>query len=109
MAAATQVLGRVQRLLLLAGRGRPGRLPDRLGEGDQIVRGRRRRAELALMPDQLPAPGRRQGAGMSLAEVIRVRLGKRRKRADNRGRVGVDVGQRGDGLAGTAVPGTTPW
>jgi hypothetical protein len=43
------------------------------------------------------------------AQVVRVRLGERGEGADHRGRVTVDVGQRGNRLPGTAVPGATPW
>jgi hypothetical protein len=46
---------------------------------------------------------------MGLAQVVRMRLGERREGADDGRRVVVDVGQSGDRLSGTAVPGAAPW
>jgi hypothetical protein len=44
-----------------------------------------------------------------LAQVIRMGFGERRERTDDSGRIAVDVGQGGDRLSGTAVPGAAPW
>jgi hypothetical protein len=46
---------------------------------------------------------------MLLAQVVRVGLGERGQRTDYRGRIGVDIGQRRDGLPGAAIAGATPW
>ena len=77
-----------------------GRLPHRLGQGDQVVGARRRRLELALVPDQVPAARGGQAAGVRLAQVVGVRLGERGQGADHGGRVGIDIGQCGDGRFG---------
>src|SRR6185295_18542233 len=79
------------------------------GEGDQVVGGRGRGREIAVVPDELPASGGGEAARVRLAEVVRVRLGERRQGADDGGRIAVDVGQCGDRLSGTAVPGAAPW
>jgi hypothetical protein len=88
---------------------RAGGLAHGLGQGDQIVGRRRRGRELAVVPHQLPPTGGGQAAGMLLAQVVRVRLGKCRQRPHNSRAVVVDIGQRGDGLAGAAVSGAAPW
>src|SRR6185295_16452878 len=79
------------------------------GEGDQVVGGRGRGREIAVVPDEIPASGGGEAARVRLAEVVRVRLGERRQGADDGGRIAVDVGQCGDRLSGTAVPGAAPW
>ena len=108
-AAAGLVAGEV----LLVGARRRGRRPGRLahgvGEGDQVVGGRGRGREIAVVPDEIPASGGGEAASMRLAQVVRVWLGERREGADDGGRVAVDVGQSGDRLSGTAVPGAAPW
>src|SRR6266511_1781902 len=87
----------------------PGRLPYRLGEGHQIVAARRWRYVVAVVAHQVPAARRGQAAGVLLAQVVRVRLGEGRERADHRRGVGVDIGQRGDSRLRATVAGTTPW
>ena len=98
---------RLVRILTLGDRAR--RFAHRLRERQKIVAGRRGRAELTVVAHQIPAPGRGQSAGMGLAEVVRVGLGKRRKRADDRRRLRVDIRQRRDGLSGTSVARASPW
>lgn len=71
-------------LLVLAGSGWAGRLAYRLGQRHQVVGGGRRGFELALVADQFPAPGRGERASVRLAQVVRVRLGECRERADDR-------------------------
>lgn len=71
-------------LLVLAGSGRAGRLAYRLGQRNQVVGGGRRGFELALVADQFPAPGRGERASVRLTQVVRVRLGECRERADDR-------------------------
>lgn len=88
---------------------RAGRLADRFGKRHQIVVARRGRAELAVVAHQVPAAGRREAAGMGLAEVIGVRLGKRGQRTDDRSRLRVDIRQRRDGVSGTSVARASPW
>ena len=80
-----------------------------LCERHEIVVCRWGRTELAVVADKVPAAGGRQAAGMGLAEVIRVRLGKRRERADDSRRLRVDIRQRRDGLPGTSVARASPW
>ena len=48
-------------------------------------------------PQHLPAAGRGQALAVGVAQVVGVRLGVGRERADDRGLVGVDVGERGRG------------
>jgi hypothetical protein len=88
---------------------RTGRLPYRLGKRHEVVRGGRRRFELALMPYDLPAAGSGEAARVGLAQVVRVGFWIGRERSDHGGRVVVDVGQRRDRLPGAAVTGATPW
>jgi hypothetical protein len=88
---------------------RPGGFTDGLGERDQVVGGGGWGREVAVVPDELPASGGGEAAGVRLAQVVRVGFGERRERAhDGRG-IAVDVGQGGDRLSGTAVPGAAPW
>jgi hypothetical protein len=92
-----------------AGGERPAGFPDRVGEGDQVVGGGRGRGELAVVPDQFPASGGGEAAGVRFAQVVRVGFGERGERADDGGGLVVNVGQCGDRLSGTAVPGAAPW
>jgi hypothetical protein len=82
--------------LLHAGGGASG-LPNRLGQGDQVVRARYGCLELTEVADELPAAGRREAAGVAVAEVVRVGFGIGGQRADDGGGVRVDVRQGGDG------------
>jgi hypothetical protein len=95
----------------LVGARREGasRLPDGLGQRDQIVRRGGWGCEVAVVADQFPASRGGEAAGVRLAQVVRVGFGERGEGADDRRGVAVDVGQRGDRLSGTAVPGATPW
>lgn len=85
------------------------RLSHGLRERHEIVVGRWGRTELTVVADQVPAAGGSQAAGMGLAEVIGMRLGKRRERADDSRRLRVDIRQRRDGLPGTSVARASPW
>jgi hypothetical protein len=96
------------RVLDLVARHRPGGLPHRLGEGHEVVGGRRWRFEVPLVPNHLPPAGSGQGTGVMLAQVVRVGFGECRKRTNHGGRLGIDIGQRGDGLLGAAIAGATP-
>src|SRR5690606_24136106 len=50
------------------------------------------------MPHDLPALRRREALGVALAQVVGVRLCRVAERPDNNHRVGVDVGESGDGI-----------
>jgi hypothetical protein len=106
-AAAGLVSG--QGLFIGAGGDGAGRFPYGVGQGDQIVGGRRRWGEISVVPDQVPASGGGEAAGVGFAQVVRVGLGERGERPDDGGGIAVDVGQSGDRLSGTAVPGAAPW
>src|SRR5215213_4761088 len=86
-AGSTAVVGRVAR-----GLG-PGRLTDGVGQGEQVVTGRADVVEVDLVPDDLPTARHGQPLGVELAQVVAVRLGERRQRADNGRRLRVHVGQ----------------
>jgi hypothetical protein len=86
-----------------------GGLAHRVGQGYQVVGGGWGWGEVAVVADQVPASGGGEAAGVGFAQVVRVGLGERRQGADDSRRVAVDVGQSGDRLSGTAVPGAAPW
>lgn len=94
--------------LVPAGRG-TGSLADGFGERHQIIHAARRRPELAVMPDDLPAPRGGQADRMLLAKVVGVGFGKRRQRSDNGGRIRIYIGQRCDRQTWAAVARATPW
>ena len=77
---------------LLPTRDRPARLSYRFGQRDQVVQANRRRVKLAFVADQIPATGRGQATRVSLAQVVRVRLGERGEGADHRGGVRINIG-----------------
>jgi len=93
---------------LVAARRRPGGLPDRLGEGHQIVDAGRRGIELPFVADQIPATRGRQPDGVPLAQVVGVGLGEDGEGADHRGGVRVDISQCGYGRLRASVAGTAP-
>jgi hypothetical protein len=83
-AARAVTVAREVVVLLRAGRRRrAGGLADRLGQRDQIVRGRRRWGELTVVANQLPAAGGGEAASVRFAQVVRVRLGEGREGADH--------------------------
>jgi hypothetical protein len=86
-------------LTLQAGSGvgdrRPRSLSNRIGERLEIVWSRAGRLG-EVEPDDLPAEGRRQPSRMPGAQVVAMRLGVRRERAEHRRRFGVDIRERGD-------------
>jgi hypothetical protein len=86
-----------------------GGFTDGFGQRDQVVRRGRGRGEIAVVAYEFPASGGGEAARVGFAEVVRVRLGEGGERADDGGRFVVDVGQGGDRLSGTAVPGAAPW
>ncbi len=83
-----------------------GRLADRVGQRLEVVAGRQQRLGVRGEPQDLPAAGGGEPAAVLLAEVVAVRLGVRRQRAEDRRRVGVDVGQRGHGRTPAGGPRT---
>ncbi len=66
------------------------------------------RGELALEPHHLPAARGGEPVRVLGAQVVGVRLGLRGERADDRRRVGVDVGERGHRELGAPGPRTPP-
>ena len=94
---------------VLPTRHRTAGFPYGFGQRYKIVHAVRRRVELALMADKIPTPRRGQAPSVLFAEVVRVRFGEGGERADDGGRIGVDVGQRRDSKPGAAVAGATPW
>jgi hypothetical protein len=108
VATAAEVLAQVA-TRVLAGCRRARGLADRFGERDEIVGARWRGSELSLVSDHCPAARGGQATSVLLAQVVRVGLGERGQRTDHRGRIGVDIGQRCDGLPGAAIAGATPW
>ena len=111
MAAAAGLVTR-QGILLIGARGWRGgssRLAHRVGEGDQVIGGGGWRGEIAVVPHEFPASGGGEAASVRLAQVVRMGLRERREGSDDGGRVAVNVGQSGNRLSGTAVPGAAPW
>src|SRR4051794_2112070 len=75
-------------------------------EGEQVVAG----VGVRVVLDQaqhLPPAGGAEPLAVHLAEVVRVRLGVRRQRAEDRCLVGVHVGERGRGRPAARGAGTT--
>jgi hypothetical protein len=110
-AQVASAAGLVAREVFGVGRGvdRAGGFADGVGQGDQVVGGGGWGCEVAVVADQVPASGGGEAAGVRFAEVVRVGFGERREGAhDGRG-IAVYVGQSGDRLSGTAVPGAAPW
>src|SRR6478736_1047799 len=81
-------------------------LTHRVGEGEQVVRRRARVDELPGQTHDLPAPRRGQPLGVLGAQVVGVWLGVGGQRTQDRGLVGIDVGQGRDGSPGTGGAGT---
>ncbi len=84
-------------------RGRAGGLADRVGQREQVVVGRPLGLRVGRQPEHLPAAGGGESLGVGLAQVVGVRLGVRRERAQDGRLVGVHVRQRVD--RGTAARG----
>jgi hypothetical protein len=108
MAATARVLAVVRWNLVAVGH-RARRLPNRLGEREQVVIAGRGRLELAVRAYQVPTSGRGQATCVLLTQVVRVRLAEGRKRTDDGCRIGVHVGQRRDGRPGATVARAAPW
>lgn len=90
----------VARLPLLG----PGRLTDGVGERFEIVAARTGGGRGVGEPDDLPAARGGEPLAVFGAEVVAVGLGVGGERAEDRGRVGIDVRQCRDG--GTAARGS---
>jgi hypothetical protein len=71
----------------------PGRLPDRIGEGQQVVRTRLRRICRHGQAQDFPAAGHRQRPGVLFAQIVTMRLRVRGQRAQHSGGVRVHVRQ----------------
>ena len=92
---------------LRAARLGTGGLADRIGERLEVVGVRDRRRELADVAQDLPAARDGQPHRVLLAQVVGVRLGVAGQRADDRGQVGIGVGQGRDGGPGARRSGCT--
>lgn len=88
---------------------RPGGFPHGVSERDEIITTGGRGFELSIVADHVPAARCGQATCVLLAQIVRVGLGERGQRTDNRGRIGIDIGQRRDGLPGTAIAGAASW
>jgi hypothetical protein len=77
---------------------RPRGLTDCIGEREQIIALGLRVDGLTGQPDDLPAPGSGESLGVLFAEVVGVRLGIGRQRAENGRLVGVHIRERADSL-----------
>ena len=82
---------------------RAGRLAHGVGKGFQVVAAGAGRGRAVEEPDDLPAARGGEALGVLGAQVVAVGFGVGGERAEDRGRVGVDVRQRRDG--GTAASG----
>lgn len=82
---------------------RPRRLADGIRQGFEIVTAGPGRSRAVREPDDLPAAWRGQSLAVFGAQVIAVGLGIRGERAEDRGRIGIDVRQCRD--SGTAARG----
>ena len=102
MAAAA---GRRRPIVTVVGGRRldPRCLAHGVGERLEVVGVRDGCGELAHVPQHLPAARNGQAHCVLLAEVVGVRFGEGRQRPDDRGEVGVGVGERGDGRPAAAV------
>src|SRR5882757_85675 len=102
--AAARDLHRVHRACVAATgpRGallRTGRLAYRVGKRFQVVTGGAGGSGRVGEPDNLPAARRGEARGVLRTQVVAVGFGVGGERAEDRGRVGVDVRQRRDGGA----------
>lgn len=79
------------------GRGLIAVLANRIGNGKQIICSLRRLPEMGGKPDQLPPLRGGETFCVESTQVVRVRFGEGRQRAENRRLLTVDVGERGDG------------
>ena len=75
---------------------RPGGFANGVGECLEVVAVGEDGARVDIEADNLPAARHGQPAGVLFAQVVGVRLCVRGERADDRGRVGVDVSERRD-------------
>ena len=80
-----------------AGMTGPAGLPDRVGQRQQVVVGGSARRQVGREAQDLPAARGGEPLAVLRAEVVGVRLGVRRQRAEHGGLVGVDVGEGRDG------------
>lgn len=86
----------------------PGRLPHSIGKRLEIVIGRHVWSGLTLYSHHGPAPGNREPIGVRGAQVVRMRLDERRKRAEHRRGLDVGVSERGDGGSTAGRPRAAP-
>lgn len=82
---------------------RPAGLAHRVGQRLEIV-GAAEVVEIGVRPDNFPPFRCGQVDGMLGTQVVGVRLGSSGQRTDDRGRLGIGIGQRGDGRFGAPGP-----
>lgn len=70
-----------------------GRLPDRIGEGQQVIRTRLRRSGRHGQAQDFPAAGHGQRAGVLVAQIVTMRLRVRGQRAQHSSGVRIHVRQ----------------
>lgn len=99
VSAARALAAALRRRALL----RPGRFAHRVGECFEIVTARARRGRAVRQTDDLPAARSGQSLAVFRTQVVAMRLGVGGERAEDRGRVGIDVRQCRD--SGTAARG----
>ncbi len=88
-------------------RGSSG-LAHSLRESLEVIGGRQQRVGVRGEAQDFPSSGRRQAFAVCLAQVVAMRLGERRERAEHCRRVCVDVGQGGDRRSATRRTRTAP-
>jgi hypothetical protein len=76
---------------------------DGIGQGLEIIGVRDGRRVGTVVSHDLPPAGNRQANRVLFAEVIGVRLGEAGERADDRGRVGIHVGEGRNRRTGAAT------
>lgn len=69
------------------------RFPDRIGQGQQIIRIRRRRPIRHRQPQHFPASGYSQPVGMLRTQIVTMRFGIGREGAQDCGGIGIHVRQ----------------
>lgn len=67
-----------------------------IGQRKQVVMSGFKCGWIGREPQNTPSARRRHSLGVCLAQVVTVRLGIRRERAENGGLVGIDISQRRD-------------
>jgi hypothetical protein len=88
-------MGAALRRLLLRLDGQCPHVPDRIGQGEQVIRARLVGCGRHGQPQHLPAPGHRKGVCVLLAEIVAMRLSVGGQGAEDSGGVCIHVRQGG--------------